>query len=556
MERPQDDGYVSETTNECTPSEVAAMMRRIKSQAPAHVDAEGVFGAEGAPKSPDRDDDHGVSPHENSIRVILRPSADPVRIKLSPYGIADPQPRTVILDANANPHGATPVSSLALAQSSADTEAGPRKLYCRLIFDLARDWTIVINKGKDFVTLRKLPDEQDGPQPMDSEQRIQPRNPTAVNVGSWAVFAKGHHLLDFLVLPRLSTIVEPRQDPDETEPQQASKKRALDPSQPEAPSKRVKQQEGDGQSGDMAVFQAPATAAAPLAESSTTHHPLGQLLEGQTAKVFGPKGEDYTLTRGKNIALRPASHVFEARDSRSPGHLAVVKVVRAPAEGDPAGVVHAAEMWMREVRNHSKLTQHAAVVCLNNHDARYLTLYMEHVDAPGLDCYRSGNSNPMCILGSVDARRIFTDISAALSFIHGQGVVHDDIKPGNILFSKARGAVLIDFGLSSPASDNSGHTGGTPWYIPPEFMESRTRGVAGDVWAFGVVMLFLLRKLALPERMSPLLNWRIADINGEGEETDKARTTMRQWIEGIEEIAQRLGTQGLAAQGLARGSRL
>ncbi len=55
--------------------------------------------------------------------------------------------------------------------------------------------------------------------------------------------------------------------------------------------------------------------------------------------------------------------------------------------------------------------------------------------------YFSGTpAEALCVLGN---------IAGALAFVHENGITHNDIKPGNILFSPARGAVLIDFGLSS-----------------------------------------------------------------------------------------------------------
>jgi serine/threonine protein kinase len=57
-------------------------------------------------------------------------------------------------------------------------------------------------------------------------------------------------------------------------------------------------------------------------------------------------------------------------------------------------------------------------------------------------------------------------MASALAFFHRNGITHNDIKPGNILFSPARGAVLIDFGLSSDSTHTSAaatQTAGTPF---------------------------------------------------------------------------------------------
>lgn len=91
--------------------------------------------------------------------------------------------------------------------------------------------------------------------------------------------------------------------------------------------------------------------------------------------------------------------------------------------------------------------------------------------------------------------------------------MHNDIKLANILYSPTRGAVLIDFGLSFV----TGHplpSGGTPWYLPPEFTENwRFRGPPSDIWALGVVMLWLLGRIPVPETTP---SWSIAHIHPTG----------------------------------------
>jgi serine/threonine protein kinase len=51
-----------------------------------------------------------------------------------------------------------------------------------------------------------------------------------------------------------------------------------------------------------------------------------------------------------------------------------------------------------------------------------------------------------------DARHVLDNMASALVFVHENGITHNDIKPGNVLHSSARGAVLIDFGLSSDST--------------------------------------------------------------------------------------------------------
>lgn len=167
---------------------------------------------------------------------------------------------------------------------------------------------------------------------------------------------------------------------------------------------------------------------------------------------------------------------------------------------------------------------------------------MEHINAPALSSYREAKlQNPFCTLGTADAKRILHDMSNALFYVHSQGIIHNDIKPANILYSKARGAVLIDFGLSSEMTDKALHTGGSPWYIPPEYDEATgTRGPPGDVFALGVVMLFLLKESPLPELQWPRLNWIIANVKAQGRIADEARNAMNQWLGTVERTSEGL----------------
>lgn len=181
---------------------------------------------------------------------------------------------------------------------------------------------------------------------------------------------------------------------------------------------------------------------------------------------------------------------------------------------------------------------------------------MEHVDAPSLASFREQGPNPMCTLNELDALRVLSDMATALSYVHGQGIIHNDVKPANILYSPARGAVLIDFGLSSELIDDprTNH-GGTPWYLPPDYLTTGERGPSGDVFALGVVMLFLLRRLPLPELRSPPLHWIIADVRrpGYGRGVGRARSAMIEWQEVLRNASQQLDVQKVKRDRLVNG---
>ena len=83
-------------------------------------------------------------------------------------------------------------------------------------------------------------------------------------------------------------------------------------------------------------------------------------------------------------------------------------------------------------------------------------------------------------------------LSRGLAAAHAAGVVHGDIKPGNVLISPGRGAVLTDFGVARVLSEahlvGAEDWGGTPLYMAPEQFLSSALSMPCDVHAFGVLL--------------------------------------------------------------------
>lgn len=133
-----------------------------------------------------------------------------------------------------------------------------------------------------------------------------------------------------------------------------------------------------------------------------------------------------------------------------------------------------------------------------------------------------------------------------------KGVLHNDIKPANILYGRdlalaRRSAKLIDFGLAQEEA-GSMVLGGTCWYVPGELAEGR-RGYPADIWSLGVSMLYLRKYIKLPEKPPQDQWWDLGECRG-----GRVPKQMSRWLEMIRDL--RSDIQASCLQNNREGSEL
>jgi serine/threonine-protein kinase len=129
----------------------------------------------------------------------------------------------------------------------------------------------------------------------------------------------------------------------------------------------------------------------------------------------------------------------------------------------------------------------------NGHEAQLPFIVMEYVDGVLLkDLIKKG---PLEI---TEAVRIGEGILTALEYSHRAGVVHRDIKPGNIMITKAGQVKVMDFGIARAISDSSATVAqttailGTASYFSPEQAKGESVDSRTDLYSTGVVLFEML----------------------------------------------------------------
>ncbi|HLY26965.1 MAG TPA: serine/threonine-protein kinase [Aggregatilineales bacterium] len=180
--------------------------------------------------------------------------------------------------------------------------------------------------------------------------------------------------------------------------------------------------------------------------------------------------------------------VYRARQASMDRDVAV-KVISKDLANSP----EFAARFEHEARLIAKL-QHAHILPVYDfgREGEIVFLAMRLVDGGSLDQrIREGT------LTLEQTVRLFTQIASALTYAHGEGVVHRDLKPNNILMDKSGSPYLTDFGLAKAVQTQTALTAtgmvmGTPSYMPPEQWRGESVDGRTDVYALGVMLYEML----------------------------------------------------------------
>ncbi|MFF5702429.1 serine/threonine-protein kinase [Streptomyces sp. NPDC012794] len=166
-------------------------------------------------------------------------------------------------------------------------------------------------------------------------------------------------------------------------------------------------------------------------------------------------------------------------------------------------VLHA--RTQKEARAAARI-QHPAVVTVHDvleHDDRPW-IVMEHIDGPSLAeaAKAAGRIEPR------EAARIGLHVLGALRAAHAVGVLHRDVKPGNVLLAKDGRVLLTDFGIAAIEGDSSitrtGELVGSIDYLAPERVTGGAPDPSSDLWSLGATLYTAVEARSPFRRTSPI----------------------------------------------------
>ena len=216
-------------------------------------------------------------------------------------------------------------------------------------------------------------------------------------------------------------------------------------------------------------------------------------------KSLGKVRIDSLLARGGMAEVYLGTHTTLKRE-------VAVKIIRAQYEDD----TDLLERFEREAQVVAKL-RHQNIVQVFDFDTINDSPYivMEYVPGPSLSQYLSvlHKNNLRVELSNVS--KILTGVANALQYAHDNGVIHRDIKPGNIILTSHIRRItpgetlpldfvpiLTDFGLvrflNSSRHTSAGQTAGTPAYMSPEQARGETTDARTDIYSLGIVLYEML----------------------------------------------------------------
>jgi len=183
------------------------------------------------------------------------------------------------------------------------------------------------------------------------------------------------------------------------------------------------------------------------------------------------------------IAIGGMGEVWKAKDLIL-GRIVAIKVLKEEYTGDPGFL----QRFRAEAR-HTALLNHAGIANVFDYGEEDGSAYLVMELVPGQPL--SSIIEHEQVLSPDRTLSIISQTARALSVAHAQGLVHRDIKPGNLLITPEGRVKVTDFGIARLADQvpltQTGQVMGTAQYLAPEQATGQTATGASDIYSLGVI---------------------------------------------------------------------
>lgn len=159
---------------------------------------------------------------------------------------------------------------------------------------------------------------------------------------------------------------------------------------------------------------------------------------------------------------------------------------------------------------------------------------------------------------AAEAAQVGRAVARALAAAHASGLVHHDVKPGNILLGFDGSIKVTDFGIArflNEAVEDTQMIYGTPGYLPPETLQGDGYDELGDVFALGVVLFQMLAGM-LPRLTRSLQDTLAGKIRGEAEPVSQYNSDVPEDLDRLIEWALSAERKDRAPSALVVGRQL
>ncbi len=225
----------------------------------------------------------------------------------------------------------------------------------------------------------------------------------------------------------------------------------------------------------------------------------GEVFEGLSRLPFPPdlqagqKIDGYRIIRELQASSR--SQVYLAEDTLAESGAPSKVVLKTPSvnfEDDPAYI----QLFLQEEWVGKRLkSPHLLKTCKSNRERQFLYTVVEYMQGQTLEQWMHDNPNPSLTV----VRDIIEQVASGLRAMHRLEMLHQDLKPGNILINADNTLKIIDFGstkIAGLAETKSvleqTHIVGTASYSAPEYFKGEPGTNRSDIYSLGVIAYEML----------------------------------------------------------------